>query len=428
VTTSPPQEEQRRRLLTAHIRAIQIAGLTSIGGGVIHAAAIGIHADHPTASRLFVAVTAAQIAVGLLTLVRGGRPAAVLTALVNAGAVGAWVVTRISGISWIDGLAQAEPPQFIDTACASLAALAVGSALWALLTDRTRPAAHLGLPALAVAALAFMAMLHGATHVHSHSDADNDTANANGLNTGAAGDHHHTDSATATTGHPHHDDNNTVTTVQQTDTHDHAHTGSAATTVAYDPTQPIDLSGVDGVTPQQQAFAENLVATNVVRLPQWSDPAVAEAAGFRSIGDAPLGHEHYVQWDWINDNVWLDPDAPESLVYQPQPDGTKKLVSAMYMLPGTMALSDVPDYGGRLMQWHIHDNLCLTADPEAPVVGGLTQPDGTCLPPLVKPPPSPMIHVWITANPCGPFAALEGIAAGQIPPGEERWCDHTHGS
>ena len=96
---------------------------------------------------------------------------------------------------------------------------------------------------------------------------------------------------------------------------------------------PIDLSGVDGVTPAQQAFAENLVAVNVVRLPQWADPAVAEAAGFHSIGDADSGHEHYVNWDWIDDDVWLDPDAPESLVYEPQPDGSKKLVSAMYMLP-----------------------------------------------------------------------------------------------
>ena len=61
---------------------------------------------------------------------------------------------------------------------------------------------------------------------------------------------------------------------------------------------------------EQQAFAENLVATNVVRLPQWSDPAVAEAAGFHSIGDGATGHEHYIQWDWINDDVWLDPDAP----------------------------------------------------------------------------------------------------------------------
>ena len=215
--------------------------------------------------------------------------------------------------------------------------------------------------------------------------------------------------------------------------HDHAateaHEGHAATPpVAYDPTKPIDLGGVEGVTPEQQAFAENLVAENVLRLPQWADPAVAEAAGFHSIGDGLTGHEHYIQWDWIDDDVWLDPDAPESLVYEPQPDGTKKLVSAMYMLPHSVTLADVPDYGGQLMQWHVHDNLCYTDDPVAPQVRGTTRPDGTCRAPLVKHEEAPMIHVWITPHPCGPFAALEGVGAGAIKEGEERWCDHAHGS
>ena len=201
-----------------------------------------------------------------------------------------------------------------------------------------------------------------------------------------------------------------------------------AATVAYDPTMPIDLAGVDGVTPAQQAFAENLVAVNVVRLPQWADPAVAEAAGFHSIGDADSGHEHYVNWRWIDDDVWLDPDAPESLVYEPQPDGSKKLVSAMYMLPDDMALEDVPDYGGTLMQWHIHDDLCLTADPVAPQVGSETGPDGSCRPPLVKVGDWAMIHVWIVPHECGPFASLDGGGAGSILEGEQRWCDHAHGS
>ena len=39
-----------------------------------------------------------------------------------------------------------------------------------------------------------------------------------------------------------------------------------------------------------------------------------------------------------------------------------------------------------------------------------------------------MIHVWITPTPCGPFAALDGIAGGQVPEGEAVLCDHAHGS
>ena len=211
--------------------------------------------------------------------------------------------------------------------------------------------------------------------------------------------------------------------------HDHGATSTGVTAAPkpYDPTMPLDLSGTPGVTPQQQAAAENLIAVTLVQLPQWSDYRVAEAYGFRSIGDGGTGHEHFVQWDWIDDDVILDPDQPESLVYEPQPDGSKKLVSAMYMLSTDVALQDAPDIGGALMQWHIHDNLCYTDDPEQPRVAGLTNPDGTCPSGLVKHKPAPMIHVWITPQKCGPFASLEGAGAGQILAGQQRLCDHQHG-
>lgn len=39
----------------------------------------------------------------------------------------------------------------------------------------------------------------------------------------------------------------------------------------------------------------------------------------------------------------------------------------------------------------------------------------------------PMIHVWTERHPCGPFAALEGIAGGSIAEGETRLCDRAHG-
>jgi hypothetical protein len=393
-----------------------LQGLASIGAGVIHAAAVGIHAEHPTLSRLFVAVAAAQIVVGLVTLLRGGRAVAAATALVNGGAVVAWIVTRVSGISWIEGLEQSEAPQFADTVCAALGALAVGAAIVTLRgragrTTRVTPT-RVGLAAVSLGAVTVAAMMSGATHAHSE-DAGHEHSPAEATD----------DDGATTTAHPHGDAPGTTVA------HGHdAAGGDDPASVAYDPTKPIDLSGVDGVTPEQQAFAENLVAVNVVRLPQWADPAVAEAAGFHSIGDADSGHEHYVNWDWIDDDVWLDPDAPESLVYEPQPDGTKKLVSAMYMLPRKVALEDVPVYGGALMQWHVHDDLCMTADPVAPQVEGLTRPDGTCRPPLVKLPEWAMIHVWIVPHECGPFAALEGVGAGSIKEGEQRWCDHAHGS
>ena len=124
--------------MSVSVGVMQLAGLASIGAGAIHAGVAGLHAEHITLTRLFVAVAVAQIGVGLLALVKGGRLAAVATALVNLGAVAAWGVTRLWGLSWIDGLEVAEDPQFTDTACAVLGAIAVVAAAVALVRGRTR--------------------------------------------------------------------------------------------------------------------------------------------------------------------------------------------------------------------------------------------------------------------------------------------------
>ncbi len=620
-------------LATTRVPGLTIAAMTSIGAGVIHAAAAGVHAEHPQVARLFVIGAIAQIGAGLLALARAGRPVAVVVAAVNAVAVSAWLATRMTGISWVDGLEVREAAQFADSACALLGATAVGCALAAAMIGRRRaPTPHLLLPALAIAVLTVPAMLSGGTHVHSHTtDAaggaivdesqphdhaadgspaavvDESQPHSHPVDTSVTGDNGESAVATASwprpwdpsqpidvsgvpgvtpeqearattlieeslqdlpryadtaaaiadgytsigdagTGSEHYikpsliedtvfldptqpeslvydvdgasrtlagamyiasarptDDpslldfagplmqwhnhgnlcwaigpDGTPRVVGITDANGncangvntggqnpmvhvwitphpcgvfaalegvgagqaavpdaqrvdvcnqpHTHEAAAVATKPYDPTQPIDLGGVAGVTPQQQAAAENLVALNVVRLPQWSDVKVAEAAGFYSIGDGLTGFEHYIKWEWINDDVALDPDHPESLVYSRQPDGSKKLVSAMYFLPETVSLDDVPDIGGALMQWHIHDNLCFTDDPVAPLVRGVTDSNGNCPAPLQTMIPAPMIHVWITPNKCGPFAALEGIGAGQIADGQTRLCDVAHGS
>ncbi len=159
-------------------------------------------------------------------------------------------------------------------------------------------------------------------------------------------------------------------------------------------------------------------------MPQWSDPAYAESKGFRSIGDAVTGDEHFVNTKYFTDDHILDPDYPESLVYDVR-SGKRVLESAMFMMSTGDSWADIPDIGGPLTQWHIHNNLCFTTTGQ---VAGLTNGDGSCNAPLVQGPQTPMIHVWIKKNPCGPFAALEGVGAGQVAPGETKLCDHVHGS
>ena len=74
------------------------------------------------------------------------------------------------------------------------------------------------------------------------------------------------------------------------------------------------------------------------------------------------------------------------------------------------------DYGGPLMQWHVHENLCWALnDQGVPTVVAVTDDHGgTARPGSVNAGGSnPMVHVWIAPHECGPFAALEGHGAGQ---------------
>ena len=378
---------------------VGIAGVTSLGAGAIHAAAIGVHAEHRQAALTFMAVATLQLAWGGLALVRQGRLVALAGVLINTGAVAGWALAKTVGIGVIDGLDTAEPIQAADAVAAGLALAAVLVAALAVVRPTpSRLRAQTTVAAVAVLGLSMFGMVTGGTHVHAAGAAGDDHHA-----TGAADDHHATDGAGVADDH---------------------HATASVAPVPYDPTKPIDLGGVEGVTPEEQAAAENLVAVTLLRLPQWSDPAVAEAAGFRSIGDGRTGVEHFVNREFMDDDVMLDPDRPESLVYATD-GGGRRLVAAMYMTQRGLPLEEVPNIGGKLMQWHTHENLCYNAQGK---VAGLTNAAGECAPGLVKPEPTPMIHVWIEPHKCGPFAALEGIAGGRIPDGETVLCDHAHGA
>lgn len=197
---------------------------------------------------------------------------------------------------------------------------------------------------------------------------------------------------------------------------------------AYDPSHGIDLSGTPGETPAQQRAAEQLVRKSLQELPRYATEQAAYNAGFRSIGDGETGDEHMVNWSYLSDKHVLDPMNPESLVYNTR-SGTPTLEAAMFMLSLGERFSNIPPlFSGPLTQWHIHNNLCfrdLGGNPDQKMVSGLTDGQGNCPPGQEKSVPVPMIHVWIVRNPCGPFAALEGIGAGQTQSGQ-RNCDSGH--
>jgi hypothetical protein len=197
----------------------------------------------------------------------------------------------------------------------------------------------------------------------------------------------------------------------------------------YDATLPVDLGGFPGVTAEQQASAEALVTATLTELPRFADPADAVDAGYRSIGDGFTGYEHYVNWPLLSDGRILDARYPESLVYRVNPGGSRTLTAAMYMLEPGSTLATVPDVGGPMVQWHIHNDLCFEGAENAWTVRpGLYPPGQPCPGGSFRTLEVPMVHVWIVPHPCGPFAALEGASGGQVGPGEEVLCDQVHGS
>lgn len=383
----------------------------SLGAGVIHLAVSGEHYQLSWMHGMFFVVVGwLQISWAVAVILRPKRRLLTAGVLLNAGIIGVWVMSRVWGVP-------------------------VGPEAWTpesvALADALSSGCEFGIVALSLAVLVQPAMAQhelrprfavpvvGAAGLGVAVVASLAATTGYGLSPQYVAAHDHA----AHSGHGSHSGHGPTVEVVNGKAKV-VTSGAAVANTPYDPAR-IDLSGVPGVTPQEQARAEHLVAITVARLPQWADPATALAAGYHSIGDGVTGFEHYINWSYINDDKILNPDFPESLVYRVS-GGTKTLVAAMYMLRPGSTLDDVPDIGGPLTQWHIHDNLCFTADPQAPRVAGLTDANGNCRSPLVKLPPVPMIHVWLVPQVCGPFAALEGIGGGQIKPGQQRLCDTVH--
>jgi hypothetical protein len=194
----------------------------------------------------------------------------------------------------------------------------------------------------------------------------------------------------------------------------------------FDPDRPLDLSGVPTVTAEQEAAATALVAEVLAQREQYPTPEAAYGAGYRSIGDAFTGEEHFIDWSLVDDGRALDPAAPEALVYDVADDGTRTLVSVMFMAPPGTRLDDVPTPGGALTRWHLHGDLCLDPTTDPASVAGTTDATGTCPDGLEELRRFPTLHVWLVRHPCGPFSELEGV--GTEPGAAAAGCEHQHGT
>lgn len=431
------------RLMTAGAqqnKRMQWAAYASIGAGLVHGVAVGLHADHPSLARVFMALAFAQVCWGIVAISRLQWSVVLGGFAINGTAIVGWILTRTSGISFISGLEIAEKPQIADALGALLAATAIGASLWAWRQRDVpiRETAHLNAVYL-TSALTLVALWSVTGHAHAH--IQNIALTDSGLSVNADGViispstiapvEMSTSTSTVPTSSSTADSiatkKKTViaapTTVANTTTttinHPHALTTAQALAAAsgwprpYDPASPIDFSGIGGVTTEQAARATTLIQSAQRDLPKFAKFSDAEKNGYVSIGDGATGFEHYIKYSLLNDGRVLDTTAPESLVYEVK--GTvKTLVSAMFIAnPGTpITDTTLVNYAGGLMQWHVHSNLCWITVNGVPKVVGVTNAAGACLIGTLQPAGAPMVHVWIAPHMCGPFAALEGNGAG----------------
>lgn len=191
----------------------------------------------------------------------------------------------------------------------------------------------------------------------------------------------------------------------------------------------IDLGGVEGVTEEQQTASEDLLRRTIEVVPKkWPTYDDAIAAGYRPDGTGSVGAYHVFHWDWINDGREFDENYPESLVYMDNPyTGEREIVNAMYMLEGDATIDNSTSVFGDIAQLHSHPNFCWQFDAEKNE--GLFMPsfgDGraTCTAPATNV-DTAMVHVWVRPNPCGAFAELTGVQAGQTKSGTNN-CHPIH--
>ena len=138
-------------------------------------------------------------------------------------------------------------------------------------------------------------------------------------------------------------------------------------------------------------------------LPAFSDPDELIEMGFYDFGiTAPGGYDHYINWEWLDDEYILDPAHPESLVFHTTWNDTTQepeyeLVSAMFFLPTSYDMTNMPEDVAWFPGWHTHADVCINDQHR---FSGLADGAGNCSSgvPFDKP---PMMHVWITDNECG---------------------------
>ena len=373
-----------RRLTTS----LFVAAVASAGAGMLHAAAAGSHGDDAAVAWMFSLCAVAQLGWAVLVVTRPTRLVLVAGAVLNAACVGAWALSRTVGL--VGPLEAVEEVGAQDLVAAALAACATGAALLAL-----RPARTTAPPRSA----------------GRHRGRDPGRRRHRARDGRGSRARPRRCVAPSTTSPP-------LRPSRTTSTPAEAAPRPRSTRSTRSTTAPIVSLADARLTSGQRLRATNLLeSTREVLRTQFPDRQHVEAAGYGWIGDGRRvgGYLHFVNQSYLADGQELDPQHIESIVLQRQPDGSEKVVTAMYILTRGTTLADAPDIAGSLTPWHDHQNLCW--DETGTKLAGIVV-DGQCRPGGTFRATAPMMHVWLTNPPCGPFSGVEGHGAAD--------CAHTH--
>ena len=165
-------------------------------------------------------------------------------------------------------------------------------------------------------------------------------------------------------------------------------------------------TGSNVPTPQQEKWAQEFHqrALSAAVKNGWFDIDRARAQGFQ---DDRINRTHFPNLQYMFDDVLLDPERPEWLIYSDMPGGGKVLMGFMFF---TREPSEVgPTPGGPLAQWHFHQY----DRPRCAIKGlwtvGYADEDGQCAEgtPVMRTPE--MFHVWFIDHPLGRFTEMNVV-------------------
>lgn len=172
------------------------------------------------------------------------------------------------------------------------------------------------------------------------------------------------------------------------ETHDHTHV------------RPADMPEP---TLEQRQWAEDFYRRSLAAALKhgWFDYNKAMAQGFQP---DRVNHNHYPNLEYMFDDVILDPERPEWLVYDEAPEG-KVLMALMFF---TRKLEEIgPTPAGPLAQWHYHPYKFKRCAVKGLWTIGPADKNGNCAEGIPVDRSPEMFHVWFIDHPLGRFTEMK---------------------